>query len=150
MKNDRKSSIHGRYLPWLFVLFLFFVFRVVAQLIQKFKNFSFLPPFGKWHSGALSYWWLFFFQLLIMIVLGLTVRGFARESTVPNRKFGKGVIAFGLIYFTTMTFRLFAAFTFGANHPWLGAKIPTFFHLVLASFVLLVGHFHSKFGEGRE
>jgi len=138
------------YLPWLFVLFVLFVLRVIAQLIQKLNSVSFLPPFEKWQSGALSYWWLLFFQVLIIVVLGLTIRGFARQSTVPNRKFGKWVIAFGFIYLITMAFRLFAAVTFAANHPWFGAKIPAFFHIVLASFVLLVGHFHFKFGEKSE
>jgi len=46
-----------------------------------------------------------------------------------------------------MLFRLVAGLTFVTNHSWFSARIPTFFHLVLASFLLLLGSFHYKYGK---
>lgn len=40
------------HLNLLLVLFLFFCFRVAAQLIQRIHPIGFLPPFEAWHSGT--------------------------------------------------------------------------------------------------
>ncbi len=55
----------------------------------------------------------------------------------------------GLLYFMAMAFRLVIGFAVAPNHPWFGALIPAFFHLVLASFMMLVGHFHHTGGGSR-
>lgn len=41
-----------------------------------------------------------------------------------------------------MLIRLIGGFTFATHHYWFTAFIPTMFHLVLASFMLLVGYYH--------
>ena len=136
-----------RYVLWLSVLFCLFVFRVAAQLIQKIFNLPFLPPFVDWDSGALSYGLLLCSQFLIILILCWIIFAFARMTLVPRRRLGKWLLAFGTVYFGVMVFRLIAGLTFAARDPWLGAKIPALFHIVLASFVLLVGHFHFAYGE---
>ena len=138
------KSAHRRYLPWLIALFSLFVFRVVAQLLQSVYPVSFLPSYSAWHSGALPYGSLVLSQLLIIMVFSLTIRGFARESVRPKRRLGQWLLVLGGFYFGTMILRLLAGLTIAADHPWFGAKIPAFFHIVLASFILLVGHFHLK------
>jgi uncharacterized protein len=138
------KSVHAHYTLWLCICFILFVFRVTAQLIQKFYNLPFLPPFEAWYSGALAYPWLLASQILIIVVMGWVIAGFAKRHIAPRHKLGVWLLALGSIYFLTMLFRLIAGFTFAADHPWLGAHIPAFFHIVLASFVLLVGHFHYK------
>src|SRR6266566_1305681 len=126
-----------RYVPWLGVLFFLFVFRVAAQLIQKFFNLPFLPPFADWYSGALSYGLLLCSQVLIILILCWVIFAFVRTVILPRHSLGKWLLAFGALYFSVMMFRLIAGLTFAAHDPWLGAKIPAFFHIVLASFVLL-------------
>ncbi len=138
------NNIHARYTIWLYLCFGFFLFRVSAQLIQKFYALPFLPPFEAWYSGALAYHWLLVSQILIIAVMGWVVAGFAKGRILARRKLGVWLLALGGVYFMVMLFRLIAGFTFATDHPWLGAYIPAFFHIVLASFVLLVGHFHYK------
>ena len=79
--------------------------------------------------------------------MGWVIYGFAKGRILARRKLGVWLLALGGIYFSVMLFRLISGFTFAANHHWLGAHIPSFFHIVLASFVLLVGHFHYKNGK---
>jgi len=138
-------NTHGRYLPYLLLLFTLFLFRVVGQLVQFFYPISFLPPFSSWQSGALAYRWLFGTQIFIIILFSITLRGFARQTTRPNHRWGKWLIGVGSIYLGVMVLRLLAGVTVAKGHPWWGATIPAFFHLVLATFILLVGHFHLRF-----
>jgi hypothetical protein len=137
---------HQYYVPPLCLCIILFLFRVVAQLIQKFYNVPFLPPFEAWYSGALAYNGLLASQILIIAVMSWTCAGFASGRILARRKLGLWLLALGGMYFTAMVIRLIAGFTFAADHYWFGAHIPAFFHLVLASFVLLVGHFHHKYG----
>jgi hypothetical protein len=146
MTNDI-ARMHRRYVPWLSVLFCLFVFRVAAQLTQKFFNLSFLPPFADWYSGAVSYGLLLSSQILIILVFCWVLLGFARMAILPRRRLGRWLLAFGAVYFSVMAVRLIAGLSFAADHPWLGASIPAFFHIVLASSVLLVGHFHFTYGK---
>ena len=127
-----------------------FLFRVCAQLLQAIAPVSFLPPFAAWHSETLSYPVLLASQLLILWVFYLIYRGFQRGGVVPKRRRGLLLLGIGGIYFAVMLFRLVAGATFAAEHHWLGAKIPAFFHLVLASFLLVVGHFHFKYGDAQQ
>lgn len=132
-------QLYSRVLTFLFILFLF---RVFAQLVQKFFNIEFLPPFEAWYSGALAYPWLLFSQAVIVLIMLRVIFCFRHESVVAVRKQGIFFTFMGALYMSVMVFRLVAGFTFAQDHPWLGAHIPAFFHIVLASFVLLVGHFH--------
>lgn len=135
------------YIGWLYMCFGLFLFRVTAQLIQKFYTLPFLPTFDAWYSGALAYPWLLASQLVIITVMAWVISGFAKGRILPRYILGKVLLALGSVYLLVMLFRLIAGFTFAAGHPWLGAHIPAFFHIVLASFVLLVGHFHYKYGK---
>jgi hypothetical protein len=116
-------------------------------MIQKFYALSFLPPFEAWYSGTLAYPWLLASQILIIAVMGWVIAGFANGRVLARRKLGVWLLALGGIYFLVMLFRLITGFIFTTNNTWLGAHIPAFFYIVLASFVLLVGHFHYKNGN---
>lgn len=48
-------------------------------------------------------------------------------------------LAFGGAYFAVMAFRWLAGLTFLADQAWFAKSLPAFFHLVLASFILLLG-----------
>jgi len=145
--SSEMPSITRRYGYGLAVLFALFCFRVAAQLVQKLSPVEFLPPFDAWQSGALAYEALLFFQVLILAGCLKVVLAFLKESVAPAPRTGKICLALGGLYFSVMIFRLVAGLTFAPDHPWFGARIPTFFHLVLASFILLWGHFHWKFSK---
>ncbi len=139
------TEISRRYGYGLAVLLALFCFRVLAQLLQRIAPVSFLPPFDSWQSGALAYEVLVFFQILILAGCLKVLIAFFRGTVLPTARTGRICFALGGIYFAVMIFRLIVGLTVAPDHSWFGARIPTFFHLVLASFILLWGHFHWKF-----
>ncbi len=143
--SENASKKHGY---WLTLLLFLFSFRVGAQLLQSFYPVSFLPAFEDWHSGALPYWILVVSQIAIIAICLRITYQFITGTARPNFKIGKLCLVFGFIYFSIMLFRMIAGLTFAPDHAWLGARLPTFFHLVLASFLIIVGHYYYKFGRG--
>lgn len=140
--SKESSRKHGY---WLTLLLLLFCFRVGAQLLQRTYPVSFLPAFEDWHSGALPYWILVISQIIIIAICLRITYEITAGTAQPNHKTGKLCLLVGIVYFSVMLFRLVAGMTFAPDHAWLGARIPTLFHLVLASFLLVYGHFHFKF-----
>ena len=54
----------------------------------------------------------------------------------------RGVLYFGCVYFAGMILRYVLPMIFRPETRWLGGTIPIFFHLVLATFLVLVGLWH--------
>lgn len=134
-----------RYSFWLTVLLFLFCFRVSVQLIQYFFPVNFLPLFEAWHSGALPYWLLVMFQIVIILFCVKVIFSFRKGKVQPNQRLGMFYLFAGIMYFSVMLFRLGAGLTFASGHGWFSATIPSVFHLVLATFLILLGHFHFKF-----
>ncbi|QPJ62875.1 MAG: hypothetical protein G3M70_13715 [Candidatus Nitronauta litoralis] len=126
----------------LWILFGLFCFRVSAQLLQNFYPVSFLPPFDDWHSGALPYGILVGFQIVIIVLCLLAIQDVSNPIPKPDREKGKYLLTIGCFYFVIMVVRLAGGYTFASSIHWFNVRIPTIFHLVLASFILLYGHFH--------
>jgi hypothetical protein len=143
MTKEKKYSL------WLSLLLFIFCFRVAAQFIQYVSPVPFLPPFEDWQSGALSYEILVVTQIIIIFVLLRFVLRVASGKEIPDRKSGQVYLIFGLVYFGFMLFRLGAGLTIATDHSWFSARIPTLFHLVLASFLILLGYYHSNFASDR-
>lgn len=141
------KNISVQYGYALAVLFALFCFRVAAQLLQKLAPVEFLPPFDAWYSGALAYKVLVSFQIIIIAVCLKIVIDFFKGNVSPKRKSGILCLGAGSLYFLVMVYRLVAGLTFAADHYWFSARLPTIFHLVLASFALLLGHFHWKYSK---
>ena len=137
-----------KYSYGLGILLIIFCFRVGAQFVQFVSPVAFLPPFEDWQSGALSYEVLAVSQVIIIFVLLRFVLRVADGREIPDRKAGQVYLIFGCAYFGIMFFRILAGLTFAEGHSWHGAIIPALFHLVLASFLILLGRFHFKYGEG--
>jgi len=121
-----------------------FCFRVVAQLVQAWHPLNFLPPYTAWHSGALPYGVLVGVQGVILVACLRIVWAIFTGAVVPSSQKGKALFVLGLIYFLGMCIRLIVGLTIAPDHYWFGATLPTVFHLVLASFVILYGLFHFK------
>lgn len=127
---------------WLWLLLALFCFRVVAQLLQWQFSLSFLPAFDTWHSGALPYGVLVVSQMLIIAVMVRVCYRFSRGHVVARRRVGLTLLVIGALYFLTMLGRLGVGLFVLPDDPWFGQHLPALFHLVLASFVFLVGGFH--------
>lgn len=126
----------------LWSLVLLFCLRVTGQLLQFFSPFSWLPLFEKWQGSSLPYWLLLLIQLLIIVIMVRTVRRYTSGGVQKNHQKGKWLLAIGGVYFTSMAIRLIIGLSDLSAAPWFHKSIPAFFHLVLASFVLLLGAFH--------
>lgn len=139
-----------RYAPWLWLLAGLFALRVVAQLAALVigdggnGRACLLPGFDAWHGGVLPYPWLLASQVLILAWLSHQARRFSNGEVTPNRRVGIGALAFGAVYFATMFVRAILGLTVLRGHRWFGAPLPAIFHLVLASYLLLYGHFHAR------
>jgi len=139
----RMKKLARRYTLALLVLTGLFAFRVVAQLIQVWYPVEFLPAFERWHSGALPYGLLVGVQGVILVACLRVVWRIFKGTIAPSTKKGKILFALGIIYLLGMCARLIVGLTIAPDHYWFGAIMPTVFHLVLASFVVLYGRFHS-------
>ena len=125
-------------------LLLLFVFRIVAQFVQWIHPVGFLPAFDDWHSGVLPYPVLLTGQALILAVLLRIVVAHGTDRCIAHRRLGIVLLAGGGVYLAVMCFRLLASVTFATADSWLGATIPAFFHVVLACFLLIHGHFNLR------
>ena len=127
-----------------FLLFLFCL-RVLGQALVAFFDVAFLPPMAAWYSGLLSYPWLLLSQVVIILVFGKVCldvtcrRGYFAQ---PRRALGVFCLGFGILYFAVMLARYVIRMGLYPSERWTGGSIPTFFHWVLAAFILVLGSFH--------
>ena len=131
----------------LSLLLFAFCLRVCAQLLQAVYSLGFIPSFAAWDSGLLPYGVLLPSQVVIIAVGVNIIANFYRGKAIARGKIGKYSLAFGAVYFSVMFFRLLAGLTFARDWEWLGAEIPPIFHLALASFLLVYGRYHYKYGR---
>jgi len=82
-------------------------------------------------------------QVVIMAVCLLIVWKLCNNTVIPSLRKGRLLLVVGSIYFGGMCIRLFLGTTVASEHEWFDATLPTVFHLVLGSFVILYGRFHS-------
>lgn len=137
-----------RYAPWLWLLTGLFSIRVIAQPSSLLINSRFLPTFESWHGGVLPYPILLITQLLILLWMIRTTRKFETSTVLASYRIGVNVLIFASIYFIVMFARLILGITIFNDIRWFASPLPAFFHMVLASFLLLYGHFHFRYGRG--
>jgi hypothetical protein len=126
------------------VLVGLFAGRVIAQPLSLVV--ASLPAFESWHSAALPYWLLLASQFGILATLCWTTYRVTIGAISPGRTFGAIVLSFGGVYFLVMIARLVLGLTIFSNIRWFASPLPTVFHLVLASWLLLYGHLHWSLG----
>lgn len=138
--SKHRLSTHAVLLWSLFALFLF---RVLAQLVQYVTPVDFLPPFERWQGSGLSYPLLLGSQIVILAVMGWGAAvSIGRGMVRVRRATGAWLLVLGSLYFVSMAARLVLGFTLLTDSAWFAKTLPAFFHLVLAAFILVVGHFH--------
>jgi len=143
-----QSSQARRYAPWLWLLATLFIARVIAQPLALFLDWWFLPRFESWHSGVLPYPALVLTQLLIAGWLVYTAWRFTRGEVDPRSRLGSWMLGIGGVYFCVMVVRLLVVGTvLSRYHRWFRSPLPTVFHLVLATCLLIFGRFHYRYGS---
>lgn len=126
----------------LLVLLAAFVVRVGIQLWQLISPTSALPPFEAWQSGTIPYWALLVSQVVIIVVSLWLIAGLLRGTMKPNVTVGRVITWIGIAYFIFAVGRFVAGFTVARDVPFLDDHLPGFFHIVLASMVLIAGDFY--------
>jgi hypothetical protein len=133
-RGQRSATIFGGLLAT-------FVFRVGAQLWQLLWPTPILPPFEAWHSATLPYPALVASQLgIIAVGLWVTV-GMMRGTLKANRTASQSLLWIGSVYLIGATIRFIAGLTLLRDIPFFAAHVPAFFHIVLASMVIVVANF---------
>ena len=111
-----------------------FLLRILAQPLTD--RIPALPPFDAWQGSRLPYPLLLASQLLI---LALMIWGNLRASGLhPQPRLARALTIFGAAYFATMFVRLCLGLVWADAPVWFQRPLPAFFHLVLASWVLLI------------
>jgi hypothetical protein len=132
----------------LAILLVLFVFRVSAQLVQSLWPTPLLPPFEEWQSGTLPYGVLLVAQLVIIGAIAFAMVQIRRGRSRPIRGVGILLLVVGAVYMLAAVFRLTAGMSFLSHLPFFQVRLPSVFHMVLASVVLTLGHFHFR-GDAR-
>jgi len=138
------SRIESAHRSALCVLLALFALRVIAQPLSLAVSSPLLPPFASWYSGVVPYPLLLVAQVAILALLAAGIRGTYGGGPVWSRRAALWLGAFGAVYFVSMALRLVLGATILRAHPWFGRTIPAFFHLVLASYVLVYADFHRR------
>ena len=133
----------------LWVLTGLFAFRVIAQPAALVAD-GLLPSFESWDGGVLPYPLLLATQVLILSWLGLTAWQVSTGTLVRRRRIGRAALAFGSVYFAFMFLRLVLGATVLSDVRWFASPLPAFFHLVLATYLVVYGyaHLHTVAGNG--
>jgi hypothetical protein len=145
--NRAPESAQGghAYAVALWLLLALFTCRVVGQALVAFFDVGFLPPMAAWQSGLMAYPWLLASQLVIVLVYGKICLDFSRGhgiAVVPRPWLGRGLVVVGGLYLLAMMTRYAVRMVLYSQERWTGGSIPTFFHWVLAGFLLVLGSYH--------
>lgn len=142
---DPKLNERKPFLIVLTVLLFAFIARVLAQLTVLLFHPGILPPMHLWQSGLLPYPLLLFFQILIILLFGKVVLDFAAmggKFARPSRKLAQELTRWGTIYLGSMMARYSFLLCLHKGNLLPDGIIPTFFHWVLASFLLVLAQYH--------
>lgn len=124
--------------PLLWLLLSLFALRVIGQLLVVAGIAPFLPPLDEWQSGLLPYPVLLASQILILALLITVCVQFSRGRGYfvrRHRWLATPLWIVGWIYAIGMVVRYALLRRDG---------IPVVFHIVLASFLLVVAHHHRQ------
>jgi hypothetical protein len=120
----------------LTILLALFIARVVGQLLVVAFHPRWLPPMKDWYSGLVMYPILLPAQIAIIVLMVAMIRQVAL-SPPPNRPLAIGLIAFGIVYASSMFVRFVILRRRHPDYRWYeGGMIPIMFHWVLAAFLL--------------
>ena len=138
------SFVPNRYPVLLAICTLLFVLRVSGQILVGIREVDFLPPFSEWYSGLMPYWMLLPVQLVMIVGMLWIVCDFARGRgyfVALKARTGMILMVLGGIYAGSMVVRYVATMWLHPELRWLTGTIPIWFHLVLATFIITLGHY---------
>jgi hypothetical protein len=123
----------------LSILLGLFVARCLCQFLQYIYPLPWLPAFERWQSGTLPYGLLLLSQVVITISAAILVLRISKGKLKKNKRIGDYLYGIGIFYFCASLLRFFIGYAYLPQDPFWGASIPAFFHMVLASWIILFG-----------
>lgn len=145
MTKERRISL------LLIALTSMFVLRVLGQILVVCDLAPWLPPMSAWQSGLLPYPALLAAQILIIALMVRICCDLYRGSGwffTPRKRLGTWLSVFGSIYLLGAVSRAVLVAIRPEQFAFMAQWIPIVLHMVLASFVVLVGKYNLN-GESR-
>ena len=130
--------------PLLWILTALFVLRVAGQVLVVLRAPSWLPPMEQWN--LLPYPILLPIQLVFVGVMLWIDVSFTRGHGVAveaSDAFGVFLIGFSWLYAASMVVRYAVRMGRRPGERWFGGTIPIVFHIVLASYLYVLGSFYA-------
>jgi hypothetical protein len=112
--------------------------------MQRWWPQEFLPAFDSFQGSTLPYSILLSAQI---VILGWMVRATVRVARGRYRPGARAHVvlgAAGVIYWAGAFTRIAVGLTWSEAPSWFTAWVPAFFHVVLASFVVTLAHYHCR------
>ena len=135
------------YATILWCLAALFMLRVLGQILVAAFQLPLLPPMSAWYSGLIPYPVLLPLQIGILLLQVKIGRDVGCESGLFGQRkyrFGRGVQWFSGLYFTAMLIRYIVTMALHPEQRWFGGTIPVVFHWVLATYLWVLGHYHTR------
>jgi hypothetical protein len=140
MRTNLSSRRGYSWLLWS--LTAIFALRVVGQALQLWRPQSYLPEFENFQGSKLPYGVLLCSQLLILGLMTSVSRQVQCGRLIPRFQVGRALAWGGGIYLTASVARLVVGQVVATAPAWFKVWIPAAFHVVLATFVLVVACYH--------
>jgi hypothetical protein len=137
-------TIYG---PYLWILTVLLVGRVVGQLIVARWAPRWLPPMEQWQSGLLPYPVLVAGQAIVLTLMIWISMDFSRGAGFwvrPMPGLGLAALWWSYLYFSAMVVRYIVRMIRRPDQRWLGGTIPIIFHSLVAAFQWLFGTYHAS------
>lgn len=119
-----------------------FAGRVAGQMIQRWAPQPFLPPFASFQGSELPYGMLLPLQLTILCAMIRSTWKVWRRTLPPDVRQGRWLAFAGGLYLFAALARLGIGLLVPEAAPWFRAWLPAIFHVVLATFVVALAHYH--------
>ena len=126
------------------VLTAAFVLRVTGQVVQRWAPVSFLPAFDDWQGSGLPYPVLLASQVAIVVLAVVVTLRMSRGNGLIGKRWVVPVLLAGIVYFTVMFVRLILGFTALSDTTWFNRPVPSAFHLVLATQLMLIATYQYR------
>jgi hypothetical protein len=128
----------------LALLTVCFGLRVAGQFIVSRSAPTWLPSMPEWYSGVVPYPRLLAIQLAMLAVMGATVVGLAvgwPAVANPRPALGTALLLIAWPYGLSMPIRYAVRMWRHPEARWTGRTIPIVFHVVLASWLFVLGSY---------
>lgn len=126
----------------LWILLVLFALRVAGQAIEFWLHVPWLPPIEEWQGSRLPYGYLLTVQLGMLVAMSRIAWRHSSGQVQRRRQAGGWLLGLGTIYLATMLMRLAIGIADLSPAPWFHKPVPAIFHVVLATFVLILAAFH--------